>query len=63
MWPTEYLHALTGLTGTDAVVEWVTAISLRPILPGLGDADRATFLDRYRERLWSPNLTTALVHS
>ena len=48
VWTTEYLHALTG---TDAVLEWVTATSLRPILAGLGDADRATFLDRYRERL------------
>ena len=48
VWTTEYLHALTG---TDAVLEWVTATSLRPILAGLGEADRATFLDRYRERL------------
>ena len=48
VWTTEYLHALTG---TDAVLEWVTATSLRPILAGLGDADRAAFLDRYRERL------------
>ena len=48
MWTTEYLHALTG---TDAVLEWVTATSLRPILAGLGAADRAIFLDRYRERL------------
>ena len=29
----------------------MTAPSLRPILTGLGDADRATFLDRWRERL------------
>ena len=29
----------------------LTATSLRPILAGLADADRATFLDRYRERL------------
>ena len=48
VWTTEYLHALTG---ANAVLEWVTATSLRPILAGLGDADRATFLDRYRERL------------
>ena len=41
VWTTEYLHALTG---TDAVLEWVTATSLRPILAGLGDADRVTFL-------------------
>ncbi len=50
VWTTEYLHALTG---TDAVLEWVTATSLRPILAGLGDADRVIFLDRYRERLRS----------
>ena len=48
VWTTEYLHALTG---ANAVLEWVTATSLRPILAGLGDADRETFLDRYRERL------------
>ena len=47
VWTTEYLHALTG---TDAVLEW-PATSLRPILAGLGAADRTTFLDRYRERL------------
>ena len=48
VWTTEYLHALTG---PDAVLEWVTATSLRPILAGLGDADRATFVNRYRQRL------------
>ena len=48
VWTTEYLHALTG---TDAVLEWVTATSLRPILAGLGGADRETYLNAYRERL------------
>ena len=48
VWTTEYLHALTG---SDAVLEWVTATSLRPILAGLGDADRETYLNAYRERL------------
>ena len=48
VWTTEYLQALTG---TDAVLEWVTATSLRPILAGLGDADRETYLNAYRERL------------
>ena len=48
VWTTEYLHALTG---SDAVLEWVTATSLRPILAGLGDADRETYLNEYRERL------------
>ena len=48
VWTTEYLQALTG---TDAVLEWVTATSLRPILAGLSDADRETYLNAYRERL------------
>ena len=48
VWTTEYLQALTG---ADPVLEWVAATGLRPILAGLGDADRATFLDRYRARL------------
>ena len=48
VWTTEYLQALTG---SDPVLEWVTATSLRPILAGLGEVDRATFLNEYRERL------------
>ena len=48
VWATEYLHALTG---ADPVLEWVSGTGLRPILTGLGDADRATFLDQYRARL------------
>ena len=48
VWTTEYLQALTG---PDPVLEWVTATSLRPILAGLGDPDRTTFLDQYRQRL------------
>ena len=48
VWTTEYLHALTG---PNPVLEWVTATGLRPFLTGLGDADRAAFLDQYRARL------------
>ena len=48
VWTTEYLQVLTG---ADPVLEWVTGTSLRPILTGLGDADRATFVDQYRGRL------------
>ena len=48
VWTTEYQHALTG---ADPVLEWVTGTGLRPILNGLGDADRATFLAEYRRRL------------
>ena len=48
VWTTEYLHALTG---ADPVLEWVTGTSLRPILTGLADADRATYLAEYRRRL------------
>ncbi|MDE0024019.1 MAG: methyltransferase domain-containing protein [Spirochaetaceae bacterium] len=48
VWSTEYLHALIG---PDPVLEWVTGTSMRPILTGLGDTDRATFLAEYRRRL------------
>jgi trans-aconitate 2-methyltransferase len=48
VWTSEYLQALSG---PDPVLEWVTATSLRPILTGLDDPDRATFLDQYRKRL------------
>ena len=48
VWTTEYLQTLTG---ADPVLEWVTATGLRPILAGLGDADRATFLNKYGKRL------------
>ena len=47
VWTIEHLHALTG---TDAVLECVTGTSLRPILAGIGDADRATCLNEFRER-------------
>ena len=48
VWTTEYQHALTG---HDAVFEWVTGTSLRPILKGLDDADREVYRDEYRRRL------------
>ena len=41
VWTTEYQHVLTG---DDAVLEWVTGTGLRPILNGLDDNDRETYL-------------------
>ena len=48
VWTTEYQHVLTG---DDAVLEWVTGTGLRPILNGLDDGDRETYLAEYRRRL------------
>jgi trans-aconitate 2-methyltransferase len=48
IWETEYVQVLQG---EDPVLEWVTSTGLRPILNGLDDADRAIFLDTYRQRL------------
>ena len=48
VWTTEYQHVLTG---DDAVLEWVTGTGLRPILNGLDDSDRETYLAEYRRRL------------
>ena len=48
VWTTEYQHVLTG---DDAVLEWVTGTGLRPILNGLEDGDRETYLEEYRRRL------------
>ena len=48
IWETEYLQVLTG---DDPVLEWVKGTGLRPILNGLGEADRRVFLDGYRRAL------------
>jgi trans-aconitate 2-methyltransferase len=49
IWTTTYLHALTG---DDPVVDWMLGTGLRPYVEALtNDADRAAFLDAYRERL------------
>ena len=48
IWETEYLHRLEG---EDAVLEWVRATGLRPVLNGLERADLERFLEVYRERL------------
>ena len=48
IWETEYLHRLEG---DNAVLEWVTATGLRPVLNGLAGADLERFLEVYRERL------------
>ena len=45
------LEELRRLEGEDPVLEWVKATGLRPILNGLGDADRECFVEVYRERL------------
>ena len=48
IWETEYLQILTG---EDPVLEWVKGTGLRPILNGLKDDERETFLITYRRRL------------
>ena len=48
VWETTYLHILDG---DDPVVEWVKGTGLRPILNGLDDDARATFLRAYARRL------------
>lgn len=48
IWETVYFH---GLEGEDAVLEWVRATGLRPVLNGLASAELERFLDVYRERL------------
>lgn len=48
IWETVYLHRLEG---DDAVLEWVTATGLRPVLNGLAGAELARFLEVYRQRL------------
>ena len=48
VWETEYIQRLEG---DDPVFEWVKATGLRPILNGLDGADRARFIEVYRERL------------
>lgn len=48
IWETEYLHLFDG---EDPVLEWVHGTGLRPILKGLDDDERNTFLHEYRRRL------------
>lgn len=48
IWETQYFHELEG---ENAVFEWMKGSGLRPILNGLGDADRDWFLKIYKERL------------
>jgi trans-aconitate 2-methyltransferase len=48
IWHTEYLQVLSG---EDAVLEWVTATGLRPVLNGLDGADRDEYVKRYRHQL------------
>lgn len=48
VWETTYLHILDG---DDPIVEWVKGTGLRPVLRGLDDDARATFLGEYARRL------------
>jgi trans-aconitate 2-methyltransferase len=48
IWETEYLQILEG---ENPVLEWVSGTGLRPVLNGLTDEDRATFLTSYSARL------------
>ncbi len=44
IWETEYVQVLTG---DNPVLEWVSGTGLRPVLNGLSESDRATFLASY----------------
>ncbi|MEM7255129.1 MAG: methyltransferase domain-containing protein [Pseudomonadota bacterium] len=48
VWETEYLQVLTG---DDAVLEWVKATGLRPVLNALNDEERERYLGVYAARL------------
>jgi trans-aconitate 2-methyltransferase len=48
VWTTTYVHALDGVEG---VVDWFAGSGLRPFLEPLGEAERETFLSRYREAI------------
>lgn len=48
VWETEYLQVLEG---PDPVLEWVKGTGLRPILNGLDDRERPSFLTEYARRL------------
>ena len=48
VWTTEYQHALSG---ADAVLEWVTGTSLRPVLRALQGSERDAYLEQLRRRL------------
>ena len=48
VWTTEYQQALSG---ADAVLEWVTGTTLRPILRALQGSERNAYLDALRQRL------------
>ena len=48
VWTTEYQQALSG---ADAVLEWVTGTSLRPILRALQGGEREAYLEALRHRL------------
>ena len=49
LWRTTYYHRLEG--GADAIVEWFKGSGLRPFLEPLDADQRATYLDRYREKI------------
>ena len=48
IWQTTYVHPLPGI---DSVVDWFRGSALRPFLAPLSDAERETFLRRYRRDL------------
>lgn len=48
LWQTTYVHALAS---HQAIVDWFMSTGLEPYIDPLPEAQRALFLDRYRERI------------
>lgn len=48
IWRTTYNHPLEGI---DGIVEWFKGAAMRPYLSELDEAERLTFLDRYKDRI------------
>jgi len=48
IWQTAYIHPLKGV---EAIVDWFRGSALRPFLDRLSEAERETFLARYRQGL------------
>lgn len=48
LWQTTYVHALAG---HQSIVDWFMSTGLKPFIDPLPEAERALFLERYREKI------------